>query len=86
MYKDTLCYEKVAHPVLGRYPFLRLARHQLPILSLLLAPFFSNVTNTSFLADDLLCRTGLKVSADASRFRCRIKEAVLADTLGRLVL
>ena len=62
------------------------SRRRLPILSLLLAPFFSIVTITSFLAHDLLYRTGLKVSVDASRLCRRIKEVVLADSLGRFVL
>ena len=43
------------------------------------APFFLIVTTLPFLADDLLYCTVLKVSADASRLRRRIKEAVLAE-------
>ena len=79
-------FAESAGTLLGRSPVLRFTRRRLPILSLLLAPFFSNVTNTSFLTDDLLYRTGPKVPADASRLRRRIKEAVLADRLGRFVL
>ena len=67
-------------------PSFRLARQALPILSPLLAPFFSNVTNTSFTADDFFYGAGLKVPVDTSRLRRRIKEAVLWDLLGRFVL
>ena len=86
-YSDCKEHKQVKIPfVLGRSPVLRFTHRRLPILSLLLAPFFSNVTNTSFLIDDLLYRTGPKVPADASRLRRRIKEAVLADLPGRCVL